>query len=170
MNYLDIAISVLLVFGVIRGLYKGLFVEIASLVALILGIYCAIHFAYELGDYMTGYLDWELRYLNLMAFILIFCGVIVAVSLAGKLLTKIASFAALGLLNRILGGLFGGLKIVVILAAIFIFFEATNNVMSFVSAHKKQNSVLYGPVKQLGETMFSLVLKEGDKPLWEDKN
>lgn len=160
MNYIDITIGVLLVFGIIRGLYKGFFVEVASLVALVLGIYCAIHFAYVLGDYMAGYLDWEPRYINLAAFILIFCGVIIAVSLAGKLLTKIADFAALGLLNRILGGVFGGLKVVVILGAIIIFFEATDNVMSFVSAQKKRNSVLYGPVRELGETMFFYVLRE----------
>ncbi|MGS2740327.1 CvpA family protein [Sinomicrobium sp. M5D2P17] len=163
MNYIDVAIGVLILFGIIRGLYKGLFVEIASLVALILGIYCAIHFSYEVGDYMAKHVDWEERYVNLAAFILVFCVVIIVVSLAGKLLTKIADFAALGLLNRILGGLFGGLKVVVILGALLVFFEATDNVISFVDAQKKRTSVLYGPVKEIGETVFFFVLRESEE-------
>src|SRR5690606_7815899 len=161
MNYIDIVIGLLILFGIVRGLYKGLFVEIASLVALVLGIYCAIHFSYEVGDYMARHVDWEERYVNLAAFILVFCAVIIVVSLAGKLLTKIADFAALGLLNRILGGLFGGLKVAVILGALLVFFEATDNAIRFVDAQKKRTSVLYGPVKEIGETLFFFVLREG---------
>ena len=39
LNVLDIALGALILFGLARGLMKGLFVEIASIVALILGIY-----------------------------------------------------------------------------------------------------------------------------------
>ena len=45
MNVLDIIILVLLVLGLINGFRKGLFVEVASLVALVAGIYGAIHFS-----------------------------------------------------------------------------------------------------------------------------
>ncbi|SFW43166.1 membrane protein required for colicin V production [Sinomicrobium oceani] len=165
MNYLDIAIGVLIVFGIFRGLYKGLFVEVASLVALVLGIYCAMHFSYEVGSYMEKHVDWEPRYVNLIAFILVFCVVIILVSLAGKMLTKMADFAALGLLNRMLGGLFGGLKVAVILGALLVFFEATDNVMSFVDAQKKRTSLLYEPVKNLGETVFFFVLRKSEEEL-----
>lgn len=163
MNYIDIAIGVLIVFGFIRGLFKGLFVEIASLAALILGIYFAIHFSYKAGDYLENYVDWDEKYLNLAAFILVFCAVIIVVSLAGKLLTKIANFAALGLFNKILGGLFGGLKVTVIIGALLVFFDATDNVMSFVDAEKKRTSVLYEPVREVGEAVFFLVLKKGEE-------
>jgi len=39
MNTFDIIIVALLVFGFARGLFKGLFVEVASLAALIAGVY-----------------------------------------------------------------------------------------------------------------------------------
>ena len=45
MTILDIVLASLLLFGLIRGLMKGLFVEVASLIALIAGIYGAIHFS-----------------------------------------------------------------------------------------------------------------------------
>ena len=51
MNTFDIIIAALLIFGFVRGLLKGLFVEVASLVALIAGVYGAIHFSYFVGNF-----------------------------------------------------------------------------------------------------------------------
>ncbi|MCB0383139.1 MAG: CvpA family protein, partial [Psychroserpens sp.] len=45
MAIIDIILGALLLFGLIRGFLKGLFVEVASLVALIAGVYGAIHFS-----------------------------------------------------------------------------------------------------------------------------
>ena len=52
MNIFDIGIAVLLIFGFVRGVMKGLFVEVASLVALIGGVYGAIHFSYFIVDFL----------------------------------------------------------------------------------------------------------------------
>ena len=52
MNIFDIVIAALLIFGFVRGVMKGLFVEVASLVALIAGVYGAIHFSYFIGDFL----------------------------------------------------------------------------------------------------------------------
>ena len=49
--------------------------------------------------------------------------IVLAISLAGKALTKLADFAALGLLNKLLGGVFGGLKIGLILSILLIVFS-----------------------------------------------
>ena len=45
MSIIDIVLGALLLFGLIRGAMKGLFVEIASLFALVLGVFGAIHFS-----------------------------------------------------------------------------------------------------------------------------
>ena len=45
MNVFDIIIASLLLFGFVRGIMKGLFLEVASLVALIAGVYGSIHFS-----------------------------------------------------------------------------------------------------------------------------
>mgnify|MGYP000985077438 FL=1 len=50
MNIFDIIITALLLFGFVRGFMKGLFVEMASLAALIGGVYGAIHFSYLISD------------------------------------------------------------------------------------------------------------------------
>ena len=83
--------------------------------------------------------------------------------MAGKLLTKIADFAALGILNKILGGVFGGLKMAVIVGAALVFFERTNNTMAFIEEDKIDDSALYEPVKDVGGFVFAYVLEETDK-------
>ena len=160
MSFLDIVVGILLVWGLFKGLKNGLFVELASLIALIAGIYGAIHFSYITGDYLSQNMDWNERYINIAAFLITFMGIVVVVHLAGKFLTKIADFAMLGLLNKIAGGIFGALKVAVILGALFIFFERITASLKFINEETKQESIFYEPVKEIGALVFSMVLKQ----------
>ncbi|MEJ4088507.1 CvpA family protein [Galbibacter orientalis] len=160
MNYIDIVLGGLIIFGIVRGFMKGLFIEVASLVALILGIYGAIHFSYFVGDFLQEKVDWEQKYVSLTAFAITFIIIILAVSLIGKLLTKIANLAALGLLNRFFGAAFGGLKIIVILGAILIFIDRTNQTIEFIKQETIDSSATYKPVKEIGGFVFDWVLRE----------
>ena len=160
MSFLDIILGLLLVWGLVKGLKNGLLIELASIVALIAGIYGAIHFSYYAGDYLSQNMDWEERYINLTAFVITFLVIIVLVNLLAKLLTKIASFALLGWLNRLAGGIFGVVKVAVILGALLIFFERVNTSAGLVENETMQGSVLYGPIKDIGAFVFSLVLKD----------
>ncbi len=45
MNYIDLIIAIPLVWGVFVGFKNGLIIEVASLAALLLGIFGAIHFS-----------------------------------------------------------------------------------------------------------------------------
>lgn len=161
MNFIDIVLGVLILFGLVRGLFKGFFLEVASLVGFIAGLYGAIRFSYILADYLSEKVQWEEKYVQLTAFAITFLIIVLLITLAGKVLTKIADFAALGLVNKVLGGLFGALKVAVIMGAVLIFFERTNNAFMFVDEETTTSSALYTPVKDLGEFVFDWVLREG---------
>lgn len=154
MNIFDIILTAFLLFGFVRGLMRGLFVEVASLVALVAGIYGAIHFSYFIGAYLAEFVDWEEQYVTVASFALTFALIVLVISLAGKLLTKIADFAALGLLNKILGGVFGLLKVGLILSIILLVFSKLNNTVPFISEEQQENSILYEPVKDLAPMLF----------------
>ncbi|MCW5514877.1 CvpA family protein [Muriicola sp. Z0-33] len=160
MGFLDIVLGLLLIYGLYRGLKNGLFVEIASIIALVAGLFGAIYFSYITGNYLSDKLSWDERYINITAFILTFVIIVVIVHLAGKFLTKIADFAMLGLLNKITGGLFGMLKVAVILGALLVFFDRVNSSHGLVNTETVENSVLYEPIKEIGAFVFSTVLKE----------
>jgi membrane protein required for colicin V production len=164
MNIFDIIITALLLFGFVRGLVKGLFVEVASLVALIGGVYGAIHFSYLISNFLKEYVTWNTEYISLAAFAITFIVIIVVISLLGKALTKIANFASLGIVNKILGGVFGVLKIGLILSVVFIFFGKMNDTIPFIEKQTLEESILYSPVKKIAPTIFpSIINGENEK-------
>jgi membrane protein required for colicin V production len=164
MNIFDIIITALLLFGFVRGLVKGLFVEVASLVALIGGVYGAIHFSYLISNFLKEYVTWNTEYISLAAFAITFIVIIVVISLLGKALTKIANFASLGIINKILGGVFGVLKIGLILSVVFIFFGKMNETIPFIKKETLEESILYRPVKKITPTIFpSIINGENEK-------
>jgi membrane protein required for colicin V production len=162
MNIFDIVIAALLIFGFVRGVMKGLFVEVASLVALIAGVYGAIHFSYFIGDFLKESVSWSEEYVSLTAFAGTFIIIIIVISLLGKVLTKLADFASLGVINKILGGVFGALKIGLILSVVFIFFGKINNTIPFIKKKTLEESILYKPVKKVAPTIFPSIIKGED--------
>lgn len=163
MNTFDIIIAALLLFGFVRGLMKGLFVEVASLVAMVAGVYGAIHFSYFISDWLKNSVSWDEKYISLVAFGGTFVVIIVLIALLGKILTKIADFASLGIINKILGGVFGTLKIGLILSVAFIFFGKMNDAIPFVKQENLEESILYKPVKKIAPMIFPSIIKDSDK-------
>ncbi|WP_412987189.1 CvpA family protein [Pontimicrobium sp. IMCC45349] len=170
MAVIDIVLGALILFGLIRGLMKGLFVEVASLVALIAGVYGAIHFSNFAADFLMERVDWNEKTINITAFAITFVIIVLAISLAGKALTKLADFAALGFLNKLLGALFGGLKIAVILSVVLMIFANLNKTIPFVSNEEIEDSVLYEPVKSLVPMVFPDLVKVSKEETTEDQS
>lgn len=171
MVILDIVIGILLIWGLYTGFKNGLFVELASLAALIAGIYGAIHFSHFVGESLAERLDWEPRPIGIAAFLITFAGILFLVNLAGRFLTKLADFALLGFLNKLAGAIFGCLKVAVVLGALMIFFERVATPLGVDREDTAADSILYAPVRELGSLVFSWVLdrwealpEEGQEP------
>ncbi len=158
MSVIDIVLAALLLFGLVRGFMKGLFVEIASLVALVGGVYGAIHFSNFAASYLESKTEWSEQTINVTAFAITFVIIIVVISLAGKALTKLADFAALGILNKLLGGVFGALKIGLILSVLLIVFNKMNSTITFIDEENIKDSILYEPVKSLAPMIFPSII------------
>ena len=159
MSIIDIVLGALLLFGLIRGAMKGLFVEIASLVALVLGVYGAIHFSGFAAGFLESKVDWNEKTINIVAFAITFVIIVLTISLAGKALTKLADFAALGIINKLAGGVFGALKIGLILSILLIVFNKLNNTLPFMEQDDLEESMLYDPVKSIAPMIFPNLIK-----------
>jgi len=158
MGVIDIVLGALILFGLIRGFMKGLFVEVASLVALIAGVYGAIHFSSFAAEFLQTKTEWTEQTINITAFAVTFVIIVLAIGLAGKALTKLADFAALGIINKLAGGVFGALKIALILSIVLNVFDKLNNTITLLDDDTKQESVLYKPVKSLVPMIFPNIL------------
>lgn len=162
MTVLDIILAALILFGMVRGFMKGLFVEVAALVALAAGVFGAIHFSDFVGGFLETKMSWNAQTIKVSAFAITFVIIILAITLAGKALTKLANFAALGILNKLLGGAFGGLKIGLILSVVLIIFGKLNSTIPFFSDEELGKSALYKPVKSLAPMIFPSIIKSDD--------
>lgn len=158
MGVVDIVLGSLILFGLVRGFMKGLFVEVASLVALVAGVYGAIHFSDFAAQYLQTKTDWNEKTISITAFAITFVVIILVISLAGKALTKLADFAALGIINKLAGGVFGALKIALILSVVLIVFDKMNSSITFIDEENMDDSVLYTPVKSLVPMIFPNIL------------
>ncbi len=160
MGILDIILLVILLFGAVRGFMNGFFVEIASLVSLALGLYGAIHFSYFVADFLKDKFEWSEKTIQIVAFAITFVIIVTIISLSGKLLTKIADKIALGALNKILGAVFGVMKLGLILSVVLIVFDRFNSsILPLVEKEKLENSTLYTPVKNLAPLLFPSILE-----------
>ena len=164
MNSIDIILGIILIYAFYRGIRKGLFATLASLIGLIVGVYGAIHFSYFAANLLSKTLQWSSEIINLTAFGVTFLIILIVVNLAGKILTKIADFAALGLVNKLLGGLFNTLKIAFICSVIFMFLNASTNISGLlIPSQNKESSLLYHPVAAIGPLLLPNIIEEVDK-------
>ena len=160
MNTVDIILSLVLLYGLVRGFFRGLLAELASLVGIVAGIYGAVHFSHFLGEFLSEIVEWKVQYINLISFAITFILIVFLISLAGKMLTKIAAFAALGIVNKLLGGVFGLIKSAFVASVIIMFFKATNERIEIVEDKTLEESILYQPVASIAPIILPTILKQ----------
>lgn len=147
MNFIDIVIAIPLLWAIYKGFRKGLVIEIASLAALILGIYGGIHFSDAVANLLQDKFNWTSDYMPLISFTITFLGIVILVHLVGKIVERIVDIVALGVVNKILGAVFGLIKVAFILSVIIIIFDSFDAKMHFIDQEKKDNSMLYKPLR-----------------------
>lgn len=160
MNIVDIILVVILLYGLVRGFFRGFFAELASLAGFIAGIYVAVYFSHILSDYLADKVSWNIQFVNLAAFAITFILIVFFISLAGNFLTKIANFAALGILNKLIGAGFGFLKIAFIASVLIMFFGSTNEDINIVEKKTLEESVLFPPIKTIAPIFLPSILRE----------
>ncbi len=161
MNTIDIVLSVILLIAFVVGFKKGLFVALAGLIGVIAGVYGAVYFSEYAAGYIAGWTDWNEQTVNLAAFAVTFLVIVIVISMAGKALTKIADFAALGIINKLFGAVFNVLKFAFIVSVVFMFVNASPK-FSILSEEDRQESVLYKPVASLAPLVVPYILREID--------
>jgi membrane protein required for colicin V production len=161
MNYIDIIILVIVAAAMIRGFINGLVKEVASLAALILGIWGAIRFSSFTAGKLYDYFDMSGKYVGIVSFIVTFAIIAIAIHFIGMLVDKLMEAVALGFLNKLLGILFGLFKSVLILSIIMVVLNAIDARRSFLPKDKIQKSMLYNPISDIAPAMFPIIGEGG---------
>lgn len=160
MNKIDIILLIILGFGLVRGFMRGLIIEMASLLAVVVGIYGAIHFSFFTANLLGKVIQAQPATIEMVAFGLTLIVLMLVVMFLAKILNRMFNAAELGFLNRLAGGLFGVVKSAVIVGALLLFVERTLQADKWLSTPLALESVLYSPVKQLSQWVYANVLPE----------
>ncbi|WP_310378733.1 CvpA family protein [Flavobacterium sp.] len=159
MSFLDIVLGVLLGYGLYQGIKNGLFVELASLISLLLGIYIAIKFSAVAQEILSGFVHWNPKKIQILAFIITFILVVIGIHLLAKFLTGIADFAYLGWINKLGGGFFRMLKTILIVSIFLNLFEKINFNNTFAKKETLDNSLFYRPIQKTASFIYPSIEK-----------
>lgn len=170
MNYLDVIIAILLLVFVINGYRKGFLISLATIAALILGIYIAVYFSNQLDATLMEHLRPSRKWLPILSFSLTFLLVVIVILLVAKIVERVVDVVGLGIVNK-LGGALLGLAKGLILVSILIFI--TNHIDSrqrTVTAQDKRESVLYHQVSGIFPALMKEFGGEIRFPSWSGLN
>jgi len=106
MNYMDIAVIVIIALFTIRGAWIGFIRQLAFIAALILAFLVAGAFSRQLAGFLKP-LDASPQLNFLLIYAALLLAVYLLVTLVGMALTKMMKVTMLGGFDRVLGGVFG---------------------------------------------------------------
>jgi membrane protein required for colicin V production len=161
MNWIDIAIVVILAIAVVMGFINGFVKEVASLAALILGIWGAIKFSAFTAGKLYDYFDMTGQYVGVIAFIITFGLIVVIIHFIGILADKLVKAVALGFINRLLGIAFGLLKSVLIMSVFFVVLNVIDSKRPFLPKELIEESVFFNPISDFAPLIFPIIGEGG---------
>lgn len=154
MNYLDIIILVLVVLLVINGAMKGFIISLASLIALVLGLYLAVHFSNYIEVVLMENVHPNNTWLPILSFTITFLIVVIVVMLLAKALEKLVDLVGMGILNHIFGGIFGLIKGILFVSVLLFIISGFDPKEKLIKPRVKQQSMLYGYVSKVLPVMM----------------
>lgn len=154
MSVIDVVILIIFIPFIIRGIKLGFVVQAAAVVALIAGVWLAFRFSSMLGGWLAPLINASPKALQTIAFVIILILAILVFHLIGKGLEKVVHLALLGWLDKLLGGIFAAVKVVLVLGILIMLFNTLNTKYGWVDAATLGESFLYEPLKDAAYTIF----------------
>jgi membrane protein required for colicin V production len=119
MNPLDVVIIIILGYGLIRGIFRGMVKEISSIVGVFAGFYAAYTYYPLVSEIMEDWIT-NVPFLNILSFMLIFCVIFFIISILGVIIKYLMHVASLGWMDRLFGASLGFGKAVLIVSIILV--------------------------------------------------
>ncbi len=160
MNILDIIFLVPLLFALYRGFKKGVIHMIASLAALLLGIFGAIKLRPVFASFLDSVFNISPEHMNVIAFAVAFVTIVLVIHLVAFLVDKLVKAVALNFVNRLLGMTFGLLVTAFVISMILWPINQVNAEKQIIKPKHIEGSLLYKPLSGFAPAVFPYLKKE----------
>jgi len=162
MNYIDIILGLILLFSAIGGYKNGLIAEVASLAALVLGIWGAIHFSDITTGLLIKYFDLKTDYLNIISFGVTFIVIVILVHIVGNVVSNMVDTIMPGIANKLGGMVFGLLRSILFLSIVLMVFDKIDEDVEILPKDAKTKSRMYEPIRNVAPSIFPFI------DIWND--
>ncbi|MBR2261432.1 MAG: CvpA family protein [Paludibacteraceae bacterium] len=151
---LDIILLALMVFAIVRGCMKGLVMEVASLLGIVVSAFIAKNYGVALMGGIVSFLGWQTEMNSIVSIVIIFLLSMLLVRLLAALVAKVLKIAMLGWLDKLLGGVAALAKCLMIMGVLLYAFDKMNNMIHLFEEEDLAKSKLYEPVKSVAYIVF----------------
>lgn len=110
MSLLDFILLAPICFGIVSGTYRGFFRELVVVSCVVVALFVSRYFGEFIAKSISEILGWNINITKPISFIVIFISAIIGLKILAGIFTKISEAMTLSWLNRILGGMLGGFK------------------------------------------------------------
>jgi membrane protein required for colicin V production len=155
MNYFDLFVLIVLGFAVIRGLQKGFIFELASLLALVLGIVGAVFLSGVTAQWLSNYIT--SKYISIIAFVFLLVGIIILVFLIAKMIDTMIKALALGWLNRIMGAMLAVVKAAFGISLVIFVLEFSGFGNRIIPPETRSSSRAFSTLEWIAPATFDLL-------------
>ena len=152
---IDIIFLVLVLVAVSRGLRRGLIVAIFSVAACIIGLAAAIKLSAVVANHLKENVHIHTKWLPILAFVLVFVGVVLIVRWIANLLEEAIDIVFLEWLNK-LGGMVLYVVLFISVYSIFLFYGTSAHI---ISRHAIASSVVYHWIEPWGPAIVNEIGK-----------
>jgi membrane protein required for colicin V production len=150
---IDTVALVLLVISIFKGFTKGFIVALFSFLAFIIGLAAALKLSTLAASYIGNAVSISQRWLPVIAFLVVFLIVALAIRLGAKMLEGVVKMAMLGWLNR-LGGIILYILIYFFIFSILLFYA---NQLHLLKPETLAASVTYPWIQPIAPKIMSVM-------------
>ena len=166
MEKIDWIIIGVITVGTVLGFSKGAIRQVATLVGLVAGLLLARALYLTVGERMAVEFGTSATVSQIIAFFLIWILVPIALLWVAALLTRVLEVVHLGILNRLIGALLGGMKYALIISTVVQLIQFIDPNDQLLSHDTKEKSVMFYPMEELGNK-YVPTIKNVTKELFE---
>lgn len=109
MNIFDFIIAAIIIYCIIRGIFRGIIKEASSIIGVLAGLYAAYNYYPSLSQDLLGFknLFSSGEYVDIISFLLLFSIVFLMVGALGILIRFLLKIVFMAWVDRLFGGVFG---------------------------------------------------------------
>lgn len=152
MNFLDFIIILPIAYFAYKGFVRGFIKEVFGIVGIILAVYITFEYMGTISGILAPYVEDRDRSTIIMG-IISFIIIIAAVQIAGFAIERFIDVVQLGIINKLAGMIFAGLKMAILISATLLLLAG----LGVPSEETASNSISYSAVIYVAPAAFDIV-------------